>query len=202
MIHRHPHTPLHIYLNNAEYFVTAGTYNKQPLFDTCTKKSLLRDLLKDCVQRFAVKLHAWVILDNHYHLLMRVVDKDDLTKFIKSLHGQSAIQINKLDRLSGRKVWWNYWDYCPRNKQQFYTRFNYIHINPIKHSKLKVRDGAIIIQDGALVVPTSRIANLHDALAQYEFSSYPFYLRKYGKEGMTHVWENYPIRDYLRGDDF
>lgn len=84
----------------------------------------------------------------------------------------------------------------------FILRFNYIHINPIKHSKLKVRDGAIIIQDGALVVPTSRIANLHDALAQYEFSSYPFYLRKYGKEGMTHVWENYPIRDYLRGDDF
>jgi hypothetical protein len=34
-------------------------------------------------------------------------------------------------------------------------------------------------------------------LRTYEFTSYQYYLRKYGEEWLTDVWARYPIPDYL-----
>ncbi len=30
-------------------------------------------------------------------------------------------------------VWWNYWDYCPRNEHDYTVRQNYLFNNPFKH---------------------------------------------------------------------
>ncbi|MCH8292511.1 transposase, partial [Candidatus Poribacteria bacterium] len=144
----------------------------------------------------------WVILDNHYHLLMRITQKETLDKFLQHLHGASSFRLNQRDRCRGRRVWRNYWDRCPRSEKDFYTFFNYIHINPIKHGKVALRDGVILKGEEQIAIPRARMVDLHDALSQYEFSSYPYYLRKNGKEGMNHVWIDYPVVDHLTGDDF
>ena len=194
--------PPHIYLDNQEYFLTVSTLDKQPFFSSTEKKELLRDTLKEKIQLFSIKLYAWVILDNHYHILMRVTDKETLYKFIRHLHGKSSFLLNQRDKRRGRRVWCNYWDRCPRSEKDFYTFFNYIHINPIKHGKVTIRDGVILKNGKQLSISTDSIADLHDALSQYEFSSYPYYLRKHGKDGMNQVWIDYPILDYLANDDF
>ena len=70
---------------------------------------------------------------NHYHFLFLPQHGLDLGKFMKRLNGSTAHQLNGLDNTRGRTVWYTYWDTCIRGEHDFWTRFNYIHYNPVKH---------------------------------------------------------------------
>jgi len=200
MTYKRYHPP-HIYLGDQEYFLSASTFGRKSFFSSDEQKELLRDILKEKTQILSIKLYAWVILDNHYHLLIRVTEKETLHRFIQHLHGASSFLLNRREKCRGRRVWRNYWERCPRSEKDFYTFFNYIHINPIKHGEVTIRDGVILKDGERISIPMDCIADLHNALSEYKFSSYPYYLRKYGKDGMSHVWMDYPIINYLAGDD-
>ena len=74
------------------------------------------------------------------------------------IHGRVSYMLNQEDGTRGRKVFQNYWDRCIRNEKDFFTHLNYIHYNPVKHS-------------------------LVDKMEDYEFSSYRYYLQRYGRNG-------------------
>jgi len=173
--------PPHIYLEAGTYFITASTLDKKNVFNSEQKKELLKVTSKNAAKRYEIELYAWVILSNHYHLLLKTQDKQGIYKFIKSLHGKSALELNKLDGTLGRQVWYNYWDRCPRGEKDFYTFFNYIHINPIKHGYVRVKEGLFIKSGEEIVINEQALDNLHHALRQYKFSSYNYYLNKYGE---------------------
>jgi putative transposase len=194
--------PPHLYLDNTEYFITAATLNRQPLFKSDERKVILRDMLREKVKQYRIRLFAWVILDEHYHLLMRTAEKESLYRFLKSLHGESAIRLNKEDGCQGRQVWYNYWDYCPRSEKDFYIYFNYIHINPAKHGYVRIGERIARIEGNEWVLVADSGGDLHDALMKYPFSSYPYYANKYGKAAMTDLWFDYPLVAHLEGDDF
>jgi len=197
-----PYYPPHIYQDDQVYFTTGVIIDAQPFLATEEARCLVRDELKANVVDYGIDLNAWAILHHHYHLLFRINVKEQLVAFIKRFHGATAVALNKLQSTPGRRVWRNYWDYCPRDDPDFYRIFNYIHINPIKHgvialSRLRVNESKRIyeVKDGDL-------PDLHSLLAAYEFSSYQYYARKFGQEGMANVWLDYPIPSLWAGDDF
>jgi putative transposase len=194
--------PPHIYQQNACYFLTASIVHRQRLLDTDAKRALVRDVLRAAVQQYSIRLYAWVILANHYHLLLMTGDAAPLYKFVKRLHGESAIRLNKLDNTPARKVWYQYWDRFPRNARDFWTYFNYIHINPIKHGYVQVSDGTLVVEGRQTKVPPSQALDVHHCLAQYPHSSYHHYVRKYGEQFLTDAWMRYPIPNYFSHDDF
>jgi len=195
------HRPPHIYRDDTFYFVTCSTRGKSPFFDTEIKKNILRDVLKEKTKKFGVRLRAWVILKNHYHLLFYVPSKDILASFIGQINGRSSYEINKLDGVRGRSIWYNYWDRCPRNERDFYSFFNYIHINPLKHGEVHFPKDVLQTQGEEWRLNADRVVNFHEVLAQYPHSSYPFYLRKHGEFALTHLWMDYPILVNVEGDD-
>ena len=194
--------PPHIYLDDTEYFITASTFDRVPLFASNDRKTMLRDLLREKIQQYGVKLFAWVILNDHYHLLMHIGDKKTLYRFLKSLHGESAIRLNKEDARTGRRVWRNYWDRCPRSEKDFYTFFNYIHINPVKHYYVRIGEHIARVEGNELLLALNGTDDFHDTLVAYPFSSYAYYARKYGKEGMINLWFDYPLVVHLEWDNF
>jgi len=172
------HKPFHLYLDEKIYFVTASTLNKKRFFDTGVKKKLMRMKLKAGTIKYKVKVYAWVILSNHYHLLFQFKEKQNLGEFIGFINGGSSFDLNSSENKKGRQIWWNYWDNCIRNEETFYRRFNYIHHNPVKHGYVKKCE-------------------------DYEFSSYNYYLKKLGKEYMDSIFAQYPIIDFTdRNDEF
>ena len=189
---RKPYHPPHIYLNNTAYFITASTLNRQPMFANPDDKAQFRHFLKAKLIKYEIKCTAWVILDEHYHLLIHIKDKSQLLRFIKSLHGESAIWLNKKDKSTGRRVWRNYWDYIPRSEKEFYTIFNYIHANPAKHGCLK-RNVSFLQNTVEVSLVHDEAMDLHNMLVDYPFSSYPYYTRKYGKQGILQAWLDYPL---------
>jgi putative transposase len=170
------HHPPHLYLDDAWYIITAATHNHASYLASEQAKTLLRDALRSLVHEFSITLRAWVILDNHYHLLLKTDHGKDLSRFFGRLHGGTARQINLWDKAPGRQVWHNYWDACIRTESDLWTRFNYIHNNPIKHGYVQ---------------------RLHD----WPFSSYRHYLKTRGEEWLLHCWQRYPVVNYLEGDD-
>ncbi len=189
---RKPYHPPHIYLDDTTYFITAKTLNRQPILAKGDRKAKFRNFLKAKLIKYEVKCSAWVILNEHYHLLIHIKNKSQLPRFIKSLHGESAIWLNKKDNATGRRVWYNYWDYIPRSESEFYTIFNYIHANPAKHGYLKQSISFLQKRIGVPLTQNEAV-DFHDMLMRYPFSSYLYYAKKYGREGILQAWLDYPL---------
>jgi putative transposase len=170
------HHPPHIYLDDTWYIITSATLGHALYLASAQAKTLLRDTLETLVKELSISLRAWVILDNHYHLLLKTRRGQDLSRFFRLLHGSTARQINLWDAITGRQVWHNYWDTCIRTEADVWTQFNYIHNNPIKHGYVQ-------------------------QLCDWPFSSFHFYLRTKGQEWLDDCWLRYPVIDYLEGDD-
>ena len=171
------HRPPHIFLDETRYIITASTLNHVPYLADSSKKQIWRDTIMALLKEFRLALYAWVLLDNHYHLLLKVKRGHDLPRFIGRLHGSTSFQINRLDNARGRKVWYSYWDSCVRDEVDFWMKFNYIHNNPVKHGYVQRWEG-------------------------WEYSSYRYYLRTKGEEWLMDCWARYPVLNYLEGDDF
>lgn len=172
------HHPPHIYIDDTLYFVTASTYHGRHLLHPEGHKDLVRDQLKMLTREFGLRLDAWVILDNHYHILVKSRDGAMLPDFFRRLHGRTAFEINGRDSERGRRVWHNYWDTCIRTEAGYWTRFNYIHYNPIKHGYVQRAE-------------------------DWPFSSYGYYRERKGEEWLMDALRRFPIVVFTdRSDNF
>jgi putative transposase len=170
------HHPPHVFLDDTWYIVSAATKSRQQLLAPNSHKAFVRDKLKSLLQEFSLTLAAWVILNDHYHVLMRSHRGLDISAFIRRLHGSTAHEINTRDGIRGRQVWHNFWDTCIRSEKEYWTRFNYIHHNPVKHGY---------------------VANMSD----WPYSSYCWYLERKGEDWLADVFARYPIRDYTDSNE-
>jgi len=134
----YPHNPPHYFVPNAMYIVTGAIlYNKRLLTDD-KRKSLVCEILFELAERWGWSLEAWAILENHYHFIARAPENAlTLEKLIRQIHSKSAVELNKLDKTLGRKVWYNYWDTCITLETSYYARLHYVHLNPVKHGLVK-----------------------------------------------------------------
>ena len=134
-----PHAPVHRLADNAVYFVTAGTLHKKHLFDASEKRDLLERLLLSFAKESGWQLEAWAVFANHYHIVARGnPDSRNLGEFLHDLHGVSAREMNKLDGVSDRKVWFNFRDTKLTIQHSYLARLNYVHQNAVKHKLVAV----------------------------------------------------------------
>lgn len=169
------HRPPHLYFNNQIYFLTVKCYKGAPFFKN--KEKFVSGILDKTIKEFNYDLYAWVILENHLHLLLKI--EKEFRKFIRIFNGRIAYKINKLDGLANRRVIYQYWDRCMRNESDFWKHFNYIHNNPIKHGYIRNPD----------------------KLYLYKFSSYKTWLKRYGEKWLISCFAQYPIIDFSLPDD-
>lgn len=171
------HRPPHLYLDDTYYFITISTLYKKPYFNTDQKKQFILQSLHTACRTYQYGLIAWVILDNHSHVLLKVNNSGALPQFIRSIQGKSAIELNKLSGTPGVQRWYQYWDKCIEDEKGFWTRFNYIHQNPVKHGYV------------------------HE-MKDHQFSSFGQYTVQYGKEWLRSCFEQYPIVSFITTDEF
>lgn len=173
-----PNHPPHIYADDTLYFLTAATLQRAHLFNPASYKTHLQEQLLELAPDYGFDLRAWVILDNHYHILFHLAEGDKLSRFLQRLHAKTATSFNSWDNQVGRQVWWNYWDWCIRNERDYWMHFNYIHYNPIKHGYVQ-------------------------RLRDWPYSSLFVYLEEHGREWLDDCWRSYPIREFeIEDDDF
>jgi len=164
------HHPPHVLVDNTWYFITSHTLGEKDIVRE-DFKNIWINTVKELTKKFNYRLYAWVILNNHYHILCKVENSKNLPNFINRLHGSSSYSINKKRDSQGRKIWQNYWDRIIRNERDFWVKFNYIHYNPVKH--------------GYVTEP-----------CKWEYSSYRYFLERKGETWVADCWQSYPILEY------
>jgi putative transposase len=113
--------------------------DKQHFFDTPEKRDLLEHLVLSFAREYGWQLEARAVFANHYHIVARGnPDARNLKELLHDLHGVSALRLNDLDNLRGRKVWFNFWDSKMTLQHSYLARLNYVHQNAVKHKLVQV----------------------------------------------------------------
>jgi putative transposase len=166
-----PHQPPHPVQQEAYYLLTAACYDHHHHMHTPERRQVLLDSLFACFIEQGMELSAWVVLTNHYHLLVRVDEFDRLSDIFQLVHGRTSFDWNQEDNTRGRKVWYRFSDRMIRSERHYYTTLNYIHHNPVKH--------------GLALSPYD-----------WQWSSVHWYQDHFGREWLRDLWRQYPVRDY------
>lgn len=131
------HAPEHRLAGRGAYMVTCGTLHKSPILTTPSRLSDFQNLLFERAMAFGWRLQAWAILSNHYHWMglspEGAGDACSLKKLVGQLHEISAKRLNREDGVTGRQVWYNYWDSHITYEASYLARLKYVHDNPAHH---------------------------------------------------------------------
>ena len=113
--------------NHGTYFVTSSTYNRRRLFQVTATAELFLETLQHYRREGHYKLHAFVLMPDHIHLLLT---PNDITL-------ERAIQLIKggfSRRLASKLLVWQrgFTDRRIRDREDFLTHRDYIHHNPVR----------------------------------------------------------------------
>jgi putative transposase len=107
------------------FFVTSGTHNRRRLFQAERPAELLIETLQHYRTEGHYKLHAFVVLPDHIHLLL--TPQATLERAIGVIKGGFS------HRLASKLPIWqrSFTDHRIRDAADFNIRRNYIHQNPV-----------------------------------------------------------------------
>ena len=128
------HAPPHPFREAGYYLITAAIFEHALIIASPERRTEFEVLLLETMKKIQAEVIAWVILLNHYHILIDVESLNLVSEALKFLHGNTSRQWNLQDNLTGkRRVWYKFSDRFMRSEKQLHQIFNFIHHNPIKH---------------------------------------------------------------------
>jgi putative transposase len=80
-------------------------------------------------------MHAYALLPDHIHLLLRVADSTDISKVMHSLKRNFTMNYKRaLARGDALHLWQRgFWDHVIRDDRDYERHLDYIRYNPVKH---------------------------------------------------------------------
>lgn len=89
------------------------------------------ELLCNGCQLYGVNLHGYVLMNNHYHLLIETT-RENLSAFMKHINASYAIFFNKKYKRSGHLWQGRFKSWYVTDEAYMYTLISYIENNPLK----------------------------------------------------------------------
>jgi putative transposase len=133
MTERHRHRPPHRTDAGRALFITASTHQRVAHMALPRRRDRFLELLFAECDRHCIELLAWVVLREHYHVVIVPEAAERVPDLITGLHRHTASDWNAEDDTQGRQVWYQYWDTTLWTDGDLWSRINYIHGNPVKH---------------------------------------------------------------------
>ena len=117
---------------NSTYFITAGTYNKANLLQSDRMAALFCRTLFRYREAGKLKLHAFVVMPNHIHLLITVPEGLTLERTMQFIKGGFSFEVGRLFGVRG-PIWQkSFVDRRVRDPTEAERYRNYIHQNPAR----------------------------------------------------------------------
>ncbi len=167
------HSPPHLAsAASITYLVTAACYEHVAIIGQSPERmgECEEGVLKVCAED-GTEVHAWCILPNHYHLLVRTVQIKALLKALGQFHGRSSYTWNGADEQRGRHCWYNAFERYMRSERHFFASLNYVHNNPVHHGYT-------------------------GKWLDWPWSSATTFLEQTGRDVALRLWREYPLLDY------
>ncbi|WP_320041492.1 transposase [uncultured Desulfobacter sp.] len=146
--------PLRIEFEGACYHVLSRGNNRKDVFRSEEDREDFLELLEEMVDRFSIVIYAYVLMGNHYHLLLKT-EEPNLSRAMQWLGTSYTRRFNIRHMQSGHLFQGRFKSILVQNDSYLITLSCYIHRNPLR-------------------------AKMVERLSDYPWSSYQFYA--YGKE--------------------
>ena len=122
---------LRIEFPGAFYHVTSRGNERKPIYADDTDRVRHLSRIAAGVNRFHLLLHAYVLMDNHYHLLLETLEAN-LAGAMRALNGDYAKQFNRRHRRVGHLFQGRYKAILVDRDDYLVELSRYIHLNPVR----------------------------------------------------------------------
>ncbi|MBR3385806.1 MAG: transposase [Atopobiaceae bacterium] len=112
------------------YHVMARGVGRSMIFEDDSDRELFLDTLRS-TSHSGVQLHAWCLMDNHYHLLAEA-KLDRLSKMLRALNSTYALYFNERHDRIGHLFQGRFKSEPIESDEYFLTVLRYIHQNPLR----------------------------------------------------------------------
>jgi putative transposase len=92
--------PKRILYENAVYHVASRGNERREIFEDDRDRWIFLEILQEAIGEHRVLCHSWVLMGNHYHLLIETPEKN-LPKFMAHLNGVYTLRFNKRHQRAG-----------------------------------------------------------------------------------------------------
>jgi len=169
--------PLRIEQAGGWYHITARGNERRAIFRDDRDRARFVELLGLEGERFALKLHAYVLMDNHYHLIIEIT-QPNLSLALQWLNLSYSVWFNRRHERSGHLFQGRFASVLFSAPASALEVSRYVHLNPVRVGRLGLgKTARTASQAGASVAPErERIKARIQRLRSYRWSSYRAYI--------------------------
>jgi REP element-mobilizing transposase RayT len=133
------------------------------------------ELMTEVGERFSIRLHAYVLMPNHFHLVIETVEAN-LSGGMQWLTTSYAMWFNRRERRVGPLFQGRFKAVLFDGRTEAWPVTRYVHLNPVRVSDLDLGKEGSKAEAQGLVRPTPEmLAQRRKTLDEYVWSSYPAY---------------------------
>jgi REP element-mobilizing transposase RayT len=152
--------PLRITFPGAFYHVTARGNERKAVFKSNRDRQKFLEYLETATERYHAVIHAYCLMDNHYHLLLET-PSGNLPQIMRHINGAYTTYFNVKRARAGHLFQGRYKGILVEMDEYAKELSRYIHLNPVR-------------------------AKLVQTPEKYEWSSYHFYIGEKKAPGWLH----------------
>ena len=114
------------------YFISSATWERRELFRVPQVAEILVQRILACRDKGAYQLHEFVVMPDHFHLLLTPGETTSLEKGVHLFKGVSSHEIHK-HRVIRMEIWQvGFHDWTIRDGEDYRTKVGYIQMNPVQ----------------------------------------------------------------------
>jgi putative transposase len=107
-------------------------HNRQPIFFAEDDYGYFYDCLREAAARFRLRVHAWVFMSNHFHLLATPDAPDSISKTMQRLGTRYVPYVNRREGRTGT-LWQGRYKACIIDSEAYLLACaRYIDLNPVR----------------------------------------------------------------------
>lgn len=123
----------------ALHHVMSRGVNGMGIFRTTYYKRMFMDCMGKCFPEAGLKVHAWAVMNNHFHLLAETGEVP-LSAVMQKLLTRWAMKYNYQEQRNGRVFQGRYRSILVDRENYFFTLVAYINMNPLRSGYVKSLD--------------------------------------------------------------
>jgi len=128
--------PLRIEYEGAFYHVTTRGNGRREIYNSKSDYEKFKSYLKEAQEKYGYLLHCYVLMNNHYHLLIETPGAN-LSKVMHYINGSYTNYINIKRRRSGHLFQGRYKSILIDRDSYLLELSRYIHLNPVRANIVK-----------------------------------------------------------------
>ena len=198
--------PLRIEYEGAHYHVTSRGNERKAIYRGDPDREKFLELIRRAVDQFDLRLHAYVLMDNHYHLLIET-RRVGLNRALRYLNGVYTQAFNRRHKRVGHLFQGRYKAILVEKESYLLELSRYIHLNPwrVKESNdaVKYAWSSLGSYVGARAVPSW--LTVKDVLSHFGRKGKRGYREFIGegiKRGIRTPWDDVRGQAVIGSEDF